>query len=198
MLLPVRTSAPAARLISLADAKAHLRVDGTDEDDLISSLILAAESYLDGYNGVLGRALITQTWAESRPWFDYRIALRLTPVQSISSVTYYDSDNVSQTVSSDVYRLHTSGTGPYLVEVDGQSWPGATKSRDDAVTVTYVCGYGDAASDVPAPIITAAKLLVAHWFEYRGVVAQGSVSQPLRYAVDSLVAPYRVRSGWPK
>lgn len=196
MLLPVLETAPATRIISTAEAKAHLRVDGSDEDDLIAGLVLSAEKYLDGYTGILGRALVTQTWSESRPWFDYRIPLRVMPVQSITSVQYYDADGNSQTVSSDVYRLHTGGNGPYLVQVDGKSWPGGTRSRDDAVTVTYVCGYGDASTDVPQPIIQAALMLVAHWFENRGVV--GKVSQPLKYAVDALIAPYKSRAGWPK
>lgn len=196
MLLPVLESAPATRIISTAEAKAHLRVDGSDEDTLIDGIVLAAEQYLDGYTGILGRALITQTWSESRPWFDYRIPLRVMPVQSVTSVTYYDANGDSQTVNSGVYRLHNGSGGAYLVQVDGQSWPGGTQTRDDAVTVTYVCGYGNASTDVPQPIIQAALMLVAHWHENRAAV--GKVAGPLKYAVDALIAPYRSRAGWPK
>ena len=62
-LAPVRTVAPVADLVSLAEAKAQCRVDDSDSDVLMTALIKAATDHLDGYSGVLGRALITQTWA---------------------------------------------------------------------------------------------------------------------------------------
>lgn len=190
-LVPERTVDPAARIVSRDEAKAHLRVDGTDEDDLIDSLILAAEQHLDGYSGILGRALVTQTWAESFPWFRYRMPLRLPDVQSIASVAYYDSDGVSQTVGSGVYRLHEDAIGAYLVQQDGQSWP-STFSRDDAVTITYVCGFGNAAADVPQPIRSAALLLIAHLFENRSAVTEAAMAT-LPLAVHYLLEPYRRR-----
>lgn len=55
-------SRPTADVVSLLEAKLHLRVDGDDEDDLIQGLIDAAVSYLDGADGVLGRALAPQDW----------------------------------------------------------------------------------------------------------------------------------------
>lgn len=189
-LRPVRTIAPVNRIVSVADAKAHLRVDYDDDDSLIERLIEAVESHLDGYAGILGRALISQTWQEQFPYFRYDMPLRLGPVQSVTSVSYYDNDEALQTASADTYRLHETASRAYLQQRDGQSWP-STYTRDDAVTITYVAGYGDDASDVPAGIVQAALLLVSHWYENREGVAAGISMADVPMAVDALLTPYR-------
>lgn len=54
---------PVGPVVSLADLKAHLRVDHSDEDALITSLEAGAVAYLDGWGGILGRCIMAQTWA---------------------------------------------------------------------------------------------------------------------------------------
>lgn len=66
MNAPVRIIAPAELPVMLSDAKAHLRVDFDDDDFLIGSMVNAATDYLDGWNGILGRCLVTQTWTIER------------------------------------------------------------------------------------------------------------------------------------
>lgn len=189
-LKPVRTAAPAASLLDLDEAKAALRIDFDDDDTLITALCSAAEQMLDGYSGILGRPLVTQTWREDFPYFRYEMPLRLRDVQSVSSVTYFDAEGAEQTVAASVYRLHERASHAYLVQRSGQSWPVAGV-RDDAVSITYVCGYGDTGSDVPAPIRRAAYLLVGHWYERReAVVPKAMADLPL--GVRALLSPYRV------
>ena len=58
-----------------------------------------------------------------------------------------------------------------------------------------VCGYGDAATDVAEPLRQTIRLLVAHWYENRGLVASGATSVPvLSESVTALLAPYRMVS----
>lgn len=187
-LKPVRTVDPGEDVISLAEAKAHLDVDYDDDDTLISSLIRSATGLVDGYSGILNRGLVTQNWAERFPFFQYEMPLRLGPVQSVSSVTYYDADDAEQTVDSGVYRLHETASGAYLVPKSGQSWP-STYSRDDAVTVTYVVGYGDTGSDVPQPIRNACLMLIRHWYDNPSAVGAGMAEMP--FAVHACLAPYK-------
>jgi uncharacterized phiE125 gp8 family phage protein len=101
MLKPVQVVAPLVEPISLEQARAHLRIDRYDEDALIASLIAAATAHLDGWSGILGRALINQTWSQKFPRFPSRavLGLALAPVQSIVSITYFDADNVEQTLA---------------------------------------------------------------------------------------------------
>ncbi len=192
MLKPVRTVAPAVDLVTAAEVKAQCRIDTSDDDTLIAALIAAATSYVDGYSGILGRALVNQTWAQKFPSFPGGavLGLPLAPVQSITSITYYDSDNASQTLASSVYALLDDELGPHVALQVDQSWPSAY-SRADAVTVTFVAGYGAAASAVPAAIRHAALMLIANWYENRQTVVVGAVVLPLPFSVAALLAPFR-------
>lgn len=188
MLAPVRTVAPADTPVSLAEAKAHLRVEHSDDDEMILTLIEAATGHLDGWSGILGRALVTQTWRQDFGSFGCGLRLALAPVASVSSVTYYDGANASQTLADTVYSKFVDARGPYLGLAPDQSWPG-TFSRPDAVRVTYVCGV--AAADVPARIKVVIKLLVGHWYENREAVVPGASPSELPMAVTALLAPLR-------
>jgi len=185
MLAPVRTVAPASTPVSLVEAKAHLRVDHSDDDTLITGLIAAATDHLDGYTGILGRAIITQTWRQDFYRFSPQMRLPLHPVASVSSVTYYDGDNVQQTLSENIYELLADGAGPYIARKADQTWPG-TKNREAAVAATFIAGEATA----PAAIKTAILLMVAHLYENREAVAEGGF-EALPLAVDALTAPYR-------
>lgn len=177
-----RVTGPAAEPITAAECKAQLRIDGTDEDTYIAALIAAAVSYVDA-TGLLGRAIITQTWRQSgRPL--NRLAIRLPTVQSLSAVKYYDADNTLQTATLSDFRLIGSRDWAYVEPVG--SWP-STFDRPDAVQVEFVAGYGDAAGDVPASVRHALILLVAHWFENREPEVVGSGSKSLPHAFDALI-----------
>src|SRR5690606_38274918 len=79
-----RTAAPTTEPLGLTEAKLFLRVDGTEEDDLISSLITATREQAEEY---LRRSLITQNWSL---WLDEQVSghlwLPMGPVQSIGAV----------------------------------------------------------------------------------------------------------------
>lgn len=190
MLTPRLVSEPSEALIPFAEAKVHLRLDGDDEDSLVAALISAATSYLDGWSGILGRCLITQTWAVSSAGFARRMAVPLAPVQLVSSIGYFDTDGVERTLSPSAYRLHASAAaGPY-VEIDDDASLPSVDARDDAVTLTFVAGYG-APEAVPMAIRQAALLLIGHWYENRGAAVIGASTSELPLAVVCLLAPYR-------
>lgn len=185
MLSPVLITPPATQPVTLADAKAHLSVDHTDHDARITALIEAATADLDGYTGTLGRAIVTQTWREDFPAFRARIPLSLPPVASITGITYFDGANVSQTLASSVYGFFKDDAGPFVGLKPDQVWPG-TKSRRDAVSVTYVAGVADTA--VPAPIKQAILLEVEILYDR----PSGEDFEALVRARDSLLRPYRL------
>lgn len=189
MLAPVRTVAPAADVVSLSEAKAHLRVEHTADDTLITGVIAAATQHLDGWAGVLGRCLVTQTWRQSFDDFPAAGLVRLPfpDVQSVT-VTYIDADSAEQTLSAAGYHLINDACGGAVVLADGASWP-SVATRPDAVSVTFVAGYG-VASAVPAPLKAAVLLHVGTLYEHRDAVADGALTVlPLAY--DALIAPYR-------
>ena len=187
---------PAAPLLTTAEAKAHLRVDFADDDALIDAYVGAANDMLDARFGELGRALITQTWALIMPRFPAsgHFDLPVPPVQSVTAITYFDTDNVQQTLAASTYRVTVKDEAARVDLVEGQSWP-ALFDRHDVVRVEYVTGYGDAGSAVPDGIRHAARLMVGHWYENREAVATGSLPTELPLAVAALLAKYRVTRG---
>lgn len=192
MLAPVLVTPPAEWPIGLHDfdgALAQARIDSCEEDGLIEAYIEAATAHLDGYSGVLGRCLVSQTWRQDfRCWSD-RMRLPLDPVLSIESVTYYDADNTQQTLDPGDYALRTDALGPYLEAAPGATWPGICR-RSDAVGVTFIAGYGGA-RDVPAPLRQAIRLLVAYWYATREAVNIGNITSELPFGVEAMIGPYR-------
>lgn len=188
---PVLVTGPVNTPVSRDEAKAHLRVDYTDDDTLIDRLISAATAYVDGWSGVLGQCLITQSWRQDFSGFP-TTALRLpmTPVQSITTIKYRSDADVETTLSSDNYRLATDGQGAFVELIYGETWPTAGE-RADAVSVTAEYGYGDDATDVPEGIRHAMLLLIGHWYESREAVVVGAPVTDLPMAVDALLMPHR-------
>ncbi|RDI51228.1 head-tail connector protein [Microvirga subterranea] len=186
---------PAVEPVTLDEVKDHLRVTNDLEDDLLSNLITTARQKLDGPRGLLGRALITQTWTATLDGFPRVIDLPFAPVSAVSAITYRDTTGIEQTLAADAYMVagllddHLTAISP----VCGKSWPFIPYSPG-RVSVTFTAGYGDAPEDVPEPIRTAIKMLVGHLYKNREAVtvASGSMMEtPIGW--QDLVADYRIR-----
>lgn len=184
------STAPVVEPVTTTELKAHLRVDGTDEDTLIASLGVAARQHVEEETR---RALVTQTWVLKLDEFpgsgDAEIRLPRPPLQSVTSVQYVDGNGDTQTWSSSLYVVDTADTPGNISLAYGESWP-STRAQKNAVTITYVAGYG-AASTVPDALKAAIKLLVGHYYVNREEAVTGTVVARLG-AVDALLAPYRV------
>jgi uncharacterized phiE125 gp8 family phage protein len=184
----ILTAGPAAEPVTLAEAKAHLRVDGTAEDALITSLILTARLHIEA---ALGLSLITQSWSYLLDaWPEREVRLPLRPVQSVSAVKVTAADGAVATLASDRYLLDGAGAPPRLVPVGGPfPAPGAAAL---GIEIAFSAGYGSAAANVPAPIRQALLQLIAHWFEHREPVEAGASVTRIPITVSELLAPYRV------
>lgn len=192
MINLVRTVAPAVLPVSLDEAKAHLRVDITTDDALITSMIKAATSYLDARKAY-GRALITQTWRADFAAFSDMMRLPIRDALTVSSITYYDNFNVSQTLATSVYQLHADDGGSYIALKPDQTWP-SVYSRVDAVRVTWTAGFGPAASDVPEEVRLAIIAAVATHYQIRENVVIGPTVAELPMAAHHLLDASRIVS----
>lgn len=180
MLKPVRTVAPTSAILSLDEAKGHLRVDHDSEDGQISDLIDAVDAYFDGWAGVLGRCIRPQTWIfRTQILEDTR--LPFPDVQS-AVVRYLDAAQVEQTLSPANYRLHNDDMGGLMELVSGAVQP-SVFDRIDAVRIEAVYGM----AGVPAAIKQAALLYVGYLYQNR----EGGGEKP--GAVDMLIAPFRMQ-----
>ena len=193
MLIPVRTTAPAAKPVTLADVKAYCRVDSVDDDLLLAALIDAATDHLDGYSGILGRCLVEQEWRLDLSCFPSdMLRLPLGNLIGTSSIKYYDTTSVFQTLSVTEYDEAEDSIGPFVVPKTGKSWP-STDQCTVAVQVLWYAGFG-AAADVPMAIRQAMLLLIGHWYENREATIAGVTAMPLPFAVEALLAPFRRRA----
>lgn len=189
MYPPTQTAAPATTPVTLTEAKLHLRLDHDSEDALVTMLIEAATAHLDGYAGILGRCLVTQTWKQEFDGFARTLRLPLLAA-TISSITYLDDDGTTTTtVTSTNYALHHDALGSYVRFIDDYSIPGDLWETK-AVAVTFTAGFGAAAA-VPAAIKAAILLLVGHWYANREAVNIGNSTSSLPFAVDALLTPFR-------
>lgn len=180
MLRPELVSPPATWPVTLEEAKAHLRVDGGEDDTLIEGLIKAATGYFDGWTGVLGRCLVTQTWRQRFAGFDQCLRLPM-PATEVSEVT-----NGIDVVDAGAYELLHDDRGSRVALRVGRTWPPAAGGHAP-VAVTFRAGYGPADA-VPPALKVAILIMVAHLYDNRGGSNQGGPPP----AIDVLIAPYRV------
>ena len=192
-LPPEIVTPPSGMPVQVSEAKAHLRVDHAEDDPLITGAIAAATGHLDGYAGVLGRALITQTWREYAACWpsSRRIALTLAPVASITSVTVRDADGVVTTLMQGTdYRLIGKGDSPEIRIMANVPLP--TPDGDpDAIAITYVAGYG-APDAVPAPLRNAILEMVGDLYRFTETAGVGALKQvPTSTTVENLISPFK-------
>lgn len=161
------TVPPAVEPITVDEAKLHSRIDQTVEDSLITRLITVARIQCED---IAARKFITQTlqgglecWPQ-----DGIIQLPWLPAQSVSSITYIDINGATHTVNSAIYAFDAKRNRIYLK--DFEVWPTEALRYFDAITVTWVAGYGAAGTDVPAPYLQAILLLTGHLYENREAV----------------------------
>lgn len=187
-----RLTPPAALPVSLLEAKAFLRVDGSDDDTLISSLIAAAVASLDGERGDLGRCLVSQTWRLDLDAFPRRMAIEipLPPMIEVVSVAYTASDGAAVTMPTDDFTVVGAGSyGFARIAPTSGLWPVGT-----AVTVTFRAGFGEVAADVPADLRGAilARVATAYSVRESSVLATAS----FRDAPDTADTLARWRASW--
>lgn len=185
---------PPVEPVTLTEAKAHCRVDISDDDDYITGLIKAARSYCEEWTRT---SFVEQTWRYKADYFnDGGIYLPRPPIIAINSITYIDSDGANTQLTSDLYQVDTDSIPARLWPAWGEYWPYA-RYQFGAVQIEYRAGYRPAGSPVdaetvPADIKHAIKLMVGHMYENREAVVMGTTAMELPLAVEALLAPYRV------
>lgn len=175
-------------VVSLAEAKKHCRVDISDDDSYLTSLILRAQAFVE--TNIMGhRQLLTATYdLPVMAWWNDSLRLPRPPLQSITSVKYYDIAEQQLTVESTKYLVRRAWRQPGCLSLlPYQYWLYSLSLREYPITIRFVCGYETVAS-VPETLKQAILLLVAHWYLFREpVVASGAVPQEISMTVKSLL-----------
>lgn len=177
------TSEPASEPVTVAELRAWVRQDQTTDDAVLESLGKAARSMVEK---LAGRQLVTATWVLSLdgfPWpggwafleaptifpDPHTIRVPKAPLQSVTSVQYYDLGDTLQTLDAGTYVVDAATDPGRIFLAMNKVWP-VTRLRPAAVRITFVAGYG-AAGSVPEEAKLAIKMAVANWYENRGEAA---------------------------
>lgn len=181
-------TAPAAEPLTLAEARAFLRVEHTDDDDLIAALIAGARIHVEAQTR---RALITQSW---RLLLDAwppsgRIDARPAPLQAVTAARVYDGEGTAHAIDTQAF-VPDLGASALAFMLSAMPAPGRIAA---GIELDVSVGYGDAAADVPEPLRQAMRILVAHWYENRGLMAGGQ-GGALPSTLVALLSPYRMLS----
>ena len=160
----VLSAQPSKEPVTLEEARAFLRDPPTEHNALVAAAITAARQYAENRTR---RQLITATAqlyldafpSESKLWDTLRpvpkqtqlIELPRPPIQTFTSVKYYDADNALQTLAGALYQTDLKSEPARLMPVSGEDWPD-TYDKFAAVVIEYICGYGDDPEDVPEGI----------------------------------------------
>jgi len=165
-----------------------------EDADYIDMLIEAAVSRLDGHNGLLNRALITQQWRMTFDRFDSEIRIPLGRCQSVDEISYVQKSGDSATMDPANYRVRNIGSdNARVLPAVGQSWPD-TIADPEAVTVTFTAGFGDAPEDIPGSIRLALLEMVALAYAYRESAAIGGSFSVLPFSATRAVLDWVIWS----
>jgi uncharacterized phiE125 gp8 family phage protein len=183
---PIRSGlqivSPAAPVLTVGDAKAHCRIDGSADDASVAQWIAAATRKVEADTE---RALLTQTWRlglDRFPSFRGAIDLPLRPVLSVTSILYFDSNNDGSTLDGLNYIVDSIGHRIGLTPIG--SWP--TDLRSFApIQILFTCGAATP-EEIPENLLHAVRLAVAWFSENREPTKAETTSY------DALIAPFVV------
>jgi len=178
---------PAVEPVTVAEVTTWARIDNQASDSILSMLITAARRLAERRTG---RALITQTWEQVLDAFPIdALRLGMMPIQSVTSLQYYDSSYALQTVDSQNYVLDANTQPGWLLLALNAAWPTAGDVAN-SVIARFVAGYGASGSDVPSDIRMWISSQVAAAYDNPYGLMDGKAAD-LQF-IDAALDSYRV------
>lgn len=177
--------------VTTPEAKTHLRVDISDDDSYIDTLITAARQYVEQ---VTRRSLYTQTWRVNLRHWPGGNFIKLpmaVPLQSVTHVKHFNESDVESTFNSSNYFVDTDSKPGRVWLKDGQNWPSDSLREYNPIQITYIAGESSV-GDIEQLYKNLILLLVAHWYENREPVIVGTSAQNLPLAIESLIMVNRI------
>jgi uncharacterized phiE125 gp8 family phage protein len=205
------STAPTIEPVTLIEVKDFLRVTGTDDDALISELIVAARRAGEDFTR---RTFITTTYKLSlddwpsgstvddglregtRIGADLRsearwLGLPKPPLQTVTSVTTFDDGDVATVWPASSYFVDATSEPGRIVPRSGQTFPTATRVAN-GIEIVFKAGYGNNAQDVRREIRQGILMLIAHYYEQREPVVVGESVARTPAGVEALWRPFRI------
>jgi uncharacterized phiE125 gp8 family phage protein len=178
-----QTVAPASSPIT-TEAKDHMYVTISDDDVLIQAMIDTATKQTENYTGL---QLVDATYVQALDVWSDTIELLKNPVQSITSIKYYDQDDVLQTLPATDFILDDFGTPNRLVKDVDATLP-TIKDKPNAIEITFVAG----STIIDAPLLSYIKIQVATFYENRESFSAMKMNEMPERFVIRLLDAYKV------
>lgn len=185
-MTPILITGPTLEPLSLAEAKTWLKVDGTEEDELISTLITAARLMVEAE---IGQVLIGQNWRLIGDFWppEGEIPIRYGRVIAVQAARVFSAEGVATAIPASEFTLVERGIGEAQSLLPAsQTAPGRIRA---GIEIDLRLGFGEAAGDVPEVIRLAIRRVVALWFENRGDGAEVEAGLPPQ--IRALLRPFR-------
>lgn len=188
-------TAPQSYPVTLAQAKAHLRVDFDDDNDLIELLIKAATEYAENFTG---RSFIDQVWDYYLDEFpDGDLKIPNPPLIEVVGVFYRDSAGAEQQFASSGYIVDDAYADARIALAYGGAWP-TIQEIANAIRIRFRSGYitdnSPAVANVPFQIKAAILMIVGTLYAHRETIVVGVVPMQLPWGAEQLLRQYRVHT----
>ena len=179
----VITVEPAEEPVTLAEASLFMRYTGSLQNAVVTALIVAARKDVESWTN---KTMVTTTYEYYTNRLCDEILIPTGTIQSpITSITYQDSADATQTLSSTLYKLDNKSIQNKVFRDPLESYPQVLE-QPNAVKITFDAGFG-AASTVPENLKTVIKMRVAELFEHRE--ANTTASRQPNEAMMAILSP---------
>jgi len=187
MALQLRAG-PAQEPVSLEEAKYFMRLDGTEDDVLVSTLITAARIHIET---TIGKVLITESWSFFLDKWPKSKTLYfpLDPIQTIEEIRFHTNSEGFTIIQAEDYSTDLISNHPRL-HLTGSKPTSASKQLNQ-IEIRFVAGYGDTPDDVPSDLKQALLMLASHWFEQRDPIAFGGAFAEIPRTIEALLSNYK-------
>lgn len=182
---------PAGPVLTAADMRARLRLDGTEEDDLLAAFIGAATAEIDGPTGA-GLAMLAQVWTlhlNAWPWRGRPIVLPGAPIRAVEEIRYIDLDGADQILDPAEYQVRLAAACEIRPATALGYFP-AVEEGAGAIAIDYRLGV-DTPAEIDPGLVTACALIVGHYFEHREAVIAGTTAIEIPLGAMHILNRYR-------
>ena len=184
-------SARSSFAVSLAEAKAHLRIDSsyTTDDTYITTLTKLAQSIVEKESGILLTDLVMTYTADQFNNDPINLGFN---GNTVTHIKYMDEDNVQQTLASSKYDVSNLGypsANVLIYPAEGEDWPD-TYETPDCIEIRFTAGLSQT-YNIPDGLIQAILLIIGRYYEIRQDVVTGTIATAIPLAAQHLINQYR-------
>jgi hypothetical protein len=166
-----------ATLLTLAEAKTHLRITDDDHDTDITQKALEASEIIQNY---LGNPL---TQIASVSVDDPAEITTRTPHGLVNGVTYTIAGTDTEPDITGARVVTVTGRYTFTIPLE------VTAGESDSDGTVSTAAWTD--TNVPAPIKAATKLMLSHLYDHRGDEGESEPSEAIWTAITRLLMRYR-------